>query len=386
MTLAPKTFPQFSLLPLELRLKIWHLALPPRIIILPRLSYKPLRPNHSQPPTPRNPYEKREWLARNQPTYHGLPISPLEYATTRYHIPSILTTNRDAYTAIRPLYRRMFNWRSYETDYWDNEGQVWFNPEIDILALGMQLPDVLGWSCVFRYREDLARVRFLALYDIVGERSGESRNIDSQEEIEELMRGLPSTVIQLASLCVRMEKFYWVVEEEEEGGERTFREELTLRRGEMYVRRSFDFLRMRRPESVAHTQDSTEPLQPEKIRTVLDSKEKREKLRVERERWQRTICLRSTRELKIERDMYKFPSTVPFIVDDYTEAALDRQVKIFRNMQTPHGNTNTRVFPALGPSYPTAHVRNAGRRPKRKISGYPATTVEQSGFLEPLRF
>ncbi|KAK6596790.1 hypothetical protein H4I96_09442 [Botrytis cinerea] len=183
---------------------------------------------------------------------------------------------------------------------------------------------------------------------------------------------------------------------------------------------------MRRPESVAHTQDSTEPLQPEKIRTVLDSKEKREKLRVERERWQRTICLRSTRELKIERDMYKFPSTVPFIVDDYTEAALDRQVKIFRNMvgyryvpwrwcrvnsnvqpwgdilitmivhhisrdgvrlkQTPHGNTNTRVFPALGPSYPTAHVRNAGRRPKRKISGYPATTVEQSGFLEPLRF
>ncbi|KAF5870886.1 uncharacterized protein Bfra_009441 [Botrytis fragariae] len=182
----------------------------------------------------------------------------------------------------------------------------------------MESTDTLGWKYVFGYREDLARVRFLPLYDIFGERDWESRIIDSQSGREELTRDLPSTVIQLASLCVHLEKFCWVVGEEEGrgGGE------------------SSDFLQMYRSESDTHThtQDSSGNLEPEKIHTISNPNETREKLQIERERWQRMTCLRSTKELEVGRDMYNFLPAIPLIVDDYKEKTLHRQVMTFRNM------------------------------------------------------
>ncbi|TGO80228.1 hypothetical protein BELL_0012g00060 [Botrytis elliptica] len=131
-----------------------------------------------------------------------------------------------------------------------------------------------------------------------------------------------------------MEKFYQKKKKKKEEKREKFHEALNLQRCEIYVRTNFHFLQTYRaePDTHTHTQDSTEPPESEMIHRVSKSKELCEKLQIERERWQRTICVRSTREWTIERDMYNSAPTIPFIVDDYIETALDLQVEIFCNM------------------------------------------------------
>ncbi|KAF7945318.1 hypothetical protein EAE96_010093 [Botrytis aclada] len=115
--------------------------------------------------------------ATNHPTHHSLPILPHECTADHYHIRSILTTNRDAKRMNLIIGMKKTNWGLIGDPYSvSGDAVCWY-------------AYMLGWGSVFRYEEELARVRFVTLinHDILGVRNWESRDIDSQSGVEEFI-------------------------------------------------------------------------------------------------------------------------------------------------------------------------------------------------------
>lgn len=282
-----KTFPRFSELPTELRSRIWRFATPPRLVV-----------ERSPPPLPQ--------IGMSPATETTPDIEPTPQVVER--LPNITRTNRDAYAAIRPLYREMPDHRRTISDTHKVDPRpVLFNPDADVLALS-EVDSLVALTGDFP--TNIARVRRVSLHDEISEALTGIYSF-GRRRLMHPWGTIIRSLLRLTVMCKKLEKIYWVVEPD--GYDVRSREQRKQMLDLVDAIHDLDYVR-----ALARAFDTQD------IDTDVGEEV--------RERWRSLICIRSTAEITVELGIVDPLPSPEFVVEDYTEADLDRPAVIMRDM------------------------------------------------------